>query len=362
MKLQNKSTFAKKFIYKTIISIAIYTTLYILLFYFSYLIFSIRVWEKTDIIYVALNYIRKKTVILWLFGDLIIIIYYWNKIFKYITKIENETQRVAEDDNVLITLPKELKTIESSLNYVKEQSMKNKHFAITEQQKSNELVVSLAHDLKTPLTSIIGYLDLLLQKNKLTDQEQKKYLNLIMNKSLSLQELINELFEITKLNVKDIELKNEEIDILLLLSQTVQDFYPLSISKEKPIKIKKIKEKILVLGDKEKLSRVFNNLIKNALNYSLPKTKIIINYNLIDDNINISIKNQCNKLTQEELSKIFDKFYRCDLSRNSEHGGSGLGLSISKEIIELHNGNIFVNQNNDNTIEFIIQLPILIKS
>lgn len=361
MKLQSKSTFAKQFIFKTIISIIMYTVLFALIFYFSYLLLSVRIWEKTDIIYIGLNFIRKKIFQIWLLGDLFIVVYYWNKTFKYITKIENETQKIADYEDALITLPNELKSIESSVNYVKEQSMKNKHLALTEQQKRDELVVSLAHDLKTPLTSIIGYLDLLLEKKGLTDEDKKKYLNLIMDKSLSLQNLINELFELTKLNIRDIELKKEKIDISLLLTQIVQDFYPLSISKKKTIELKKSDEQVFVLGDQGKLSRVFNNLIKNSLNYCLPKTTIMISYYLTDDIINISIKNKCNKLTQEELSRIFEKFYRCDLSRNSENGGSGLGLSIAKEIIELHNGDILVNQNN-NVIEFIVQLPVLIKS
>lgn len=110
---------------------------------------------------------RKRIFPIWLFGDFIIIAYYWNKIFKYITKIEKETQKIADCEDALITLPNELKSIESSVNYVKEQSMKNKNLAISEQQKTNELIVSLAHDLKTPLTSIIGYLDLILQKKEL---------------------------------------------------------------------------------------------------------------------------------------------------------------------------------------------------
>lgn len=361
MKLQIKSSFTKQFIYKTIISIIIYTVLFAFIFYFSYLFLSVKIWEKTDIIYGILNFVRKQIFSIWLFGDLVIIAYYWNKIFKYITKIEKETQKIVDCEDALITLPNELKSIESSVNYVKEQSMKNKNLAISEQQKTNELIVSLAHDLKTPLTSIIGYLDLILQKKELTDEEKTKYLNLIMDKSLSLQNLINELFELAKLNINDIKLKIEKIDILLFLSKTIQDFYPLSISKKKPIDLKKTNEQIFVLGDVEKLSRVFNNLIKNALSYSLPKTTIIVDYYLTNNTINISIKNKCKRLTQEELSNIFEKFYKCDLSRNSGRGGSGLGLSIAKEIIELHNGNVLVNQDKD-IIEFIVQLPILINS
>lgn len=361
MKSQIKSSFVKQFVFQTIISIIIYTFFFICIFYFSYLFFSIKTWEKTDVIYIVLNFIRQRTIFIYILGILTIIIYYWNKTFKYIVKIEKETKKIVDNENALITLPNELKSIETSLNHVKKQSIKNKSLAIIEQQKTNELVACLAHDLKTPLTSIIGYLDLLLQKKELDENEKIKYLNLIMNKSLSLQYLINELFEITKLHIKDIKLKKEEINIFELISQIVQDFYPVSFSKEKSIDLKIPNEKVFVYGDKIQLTRAFNNLIKNAISYSLPKTTIVIDYDLPDNSVNINIKNKCPKLTPEELNNIFEKFYRCDLSRNSENGGSGLGLSIAKEIIELHNGSITVKQETD-TFELTVKIPILIES
>lgn len=363
MKSQNKASFTRKIFLKTISLILFYTLLYVLTFYLFYLLTSIRLWEKNDIIYIVLNFFKRNILIFWLIGILVIIAYYWNRVIKYISKIENETQKVVYDENALVNLPKDLKSIESSVNYVKEESLKNRNLVISEQQKRNELIASLAHDLKTPLTSIIGYLELILQRDDLSEENKVKYLNIIMNKSISLENLINELFELSKYNINEIDLKFEKIIIDDFLARIIQDFYPLLISENKKIEFNNNNNnnQIFINGDVEKLTRMFNNLIKNAINYSLPNSTIIIGYSVNKNSITITIKNECKQLTEEELSRIFDRFYRCDTSRNSEKGGSGLGLTIAKDIIIMHKGNINVNQNNG-TITFNITLPILIKS
>ncbi len=362
MKSKNNNSLTKKFFIKTIYTILIFTIIYIIILILLYNLFSIKTWKTTDFIYIIIDYLRNFIFPFWLIGIIIIIIHFWNKTFKYINEITYETSKILNNDNKFIKLPSELSQIENSVNHIKKESIKNKELAIQEQKKKNELITYLAHDLKTPLTSIIGYLDLILANNNLEKKDIIKYTTIAMEKSLSLQNLINELFEITKLDTLEIKKEFQKIDLMLLLNQIICDFYPLATKSKKKITLKSKHKHLYVLGNSKELFRAFNNLLKNAINYSSENSNIEITTSLTNKHINIKISNSCNKnLSTKELNKIFDKFYRGDTSRNTETGGSGLGLAITKQIINLHNGTIRATSN-QNYITFIINFPILSKS
>lgn len=363
MRLKNNKSLTKRFILKTVFSIFIFTCLYILLLIVGYYIVSMKLWLKSDVLYKLLSSLKTIILPIWLFGVLIIIIFYWKRTFTYIHTIEQETTRLLIDDKTMVSLPKDLETIETSVNFIKHQSIVNKGLALEEKQKKDELIVCLAHDLKTPLTSIIGYLDLIMTKDTLEEKEIKKYLNIIMNKSISLQNSIDELFQVSKLNNPNLNSIDQEIDLELLMKQIIDDFYPLLMQTNRKINFKNEKGKIFIKGNSEKLFRAFSNLFKNAINYSYDNSVIDVALNYFSDEKRVSIKisNSCNHISTDKLKKIFEKFYRCDSSRNSKTGGSGLGLAIAKEIIELHNGSISA-ASYKNSITFTIIFLTLSKS
>ena len=240
------------------------------------------------------------------------------------------------------------------MNQIKKEALFNERLAKENEQKKNDLIVYLAHDLKTPLTSIIGYLSLLDEEKNLSTKQKNKFIKIALEKSNKLEELINELFEITKYNSETLTIKKERLNLTLLINQVIDEFYPILKEQNKKINFSPEKD-FFTKADSIKMARVFNNLIKNAINYSYENSEINIDTKEEKDLI-ITISNKSKTLTPNELDKLFDKFYRVDYSRNTKLGGSGLGLAIAQEIIKLHGGEITVKSENEET-SFTITLP-----
>ena len=239
--------------------------------------------------------------------------------------------------------------LQNRLNMIRVDLIKNQNEAKEELEKKNNLMMYVAHDLKTPLTSVIGYLTLLTDEKDISEELKQKYLKIALSKAERLEDLTNEFFDITRYNIKDISLNKKEIDLSYLFDQLIEECYPMLESKKlKP-------DKLIFLGDGEKLARCFENLIKNAINYSYENTTIYVNIEKREDKVNIKFKNKCEKIPKYKLDKIFEQFYRVDKSRTTKTGGAGLGLAITKEIINLHGGDIKV-KNDDEYIEFEINL------
>lgn len=228
------------------------------------------------------------------------------------------------------------------------------------EKTKTELITNISHDLRTPLTPIIAYLDILRKKKTTTEEESQEYLNSSYNLSIKLKTLLDELFEYTKLSSKGINLEFTEVDISPILNQILGEYSPILESKGLQVVSPDFNEEILVNIDVEKMVRVFENLLSNAEKYSLKPSEILVNIHKKDGNAIISISNKSDCIKKEELNKIFEKFYRVDTSRSSKIQGSGLGLAISKKIVELHSGKIWA-ESIGNTIRINIQLPISYK-
>lgn len=274
----------------------------------------------------------------------------------YINVISDSSEKLFDGTEEYIDLPPEMKELEIKLNHFRSESIKNKKLAEENEKKKDELIVYLAHDIKTPLTVVIGYLSLLDEIEDMPLEQRKKYIELALNKSYRLEELINELFDIARFNSEKIILEKEELNLNMMLEQIIDDFFPILKEINKNINLN-TSDNISIYADPDKLSRVFNNLIKNAINYSKENTDIDINVKKKNKEIEVEIINQGKMIPKDKLYKIFENFYRLDTSRTSKTGGSGLGLAISKQIVELHNGNIKVNSDKNKTI-FTIILPI----
>ena len=241
------------------------------------------------------------------------------------------------------------------MNDKKQKFIKNYKLAKESEQRKNDLIVYLAHDLKTPLTSIIGYLELLKETPDLPLKQRIKYTDITLDKAYRLEELTNEFFEIARFNADNVMLLKKNIDIKFMLEQIVDEFYPLITDENKKIIIK-CDEKIICYADPNKLSRALNNVIKNAICYSFENSEIMITVRENKNGIMIDIKNEGYTIPKDKLNVIFEKFYRVDEARNTNTGGAGVGLAIAKEIINLHGGKIEA-RSEQNITEFIISIP-----
>ena len=225
-----------------------------------------------------------------------------------------------------------------------------------ETDRKNDLITYLAHDLKTPLTSVIGYLDLLEEASDMPKEQQEKYIHITLEKALRLEKLINEFFEITRYNLQQIVLDKEPLDLSFMLMQLTDEFYPLLTSHGNTIELQ-AEEDLSVFGDSVKLARVFNNILKNAISYSYPNSPIKVCAGKREKDIIICFMNQGKTIPTEKLNAIFEKFFRMDEARGTNTGGAGLGLAIAKEIVTLHGGTINASSENELTT-FTVTLPI----
>lgn len=294
--------------------------------------------------------------IIWVIGTLVLLYRLLKKVFGYVDEVGKATEDLVNKDVEYIELPDELEEIQKRMNHLKRESEKNEKLAKENEEKKDELIVYLAHDIKTPLTSMIGYLSILDEIDDMPKKKQKNYISIALDKSYRLEDLINELFDVARFNSEKIVLEKEELNLNLMLEQIIDDFYPTLREVNKSIKLN-YDEPISINGDSDKLSRVFNNLIKNAISYSKEESEIVINLKKDNNNAIVEVINKGRQISKEKLSKIFEKFYRLDSARTSRTGGSGLGLAIAKDIIELHNGTIIAESNEEETT-FRVTLPL----
>lgn len=264
---------------------------------------------------------------------------------------------IVDDDYVSPRLPNIISPRHKDVEEKIKKELKFKQYVANEaEQRKNDLVVYLAHDLKTPLTSIIGYLSLLDENPDFSVEYRAKYTGIALDKAYRLEQLINEFFDITRFNLQSFPLENNHIDLSLLLRQMAEEFYP--VLKEKNLTCTvKAEDKVNIIGDSDKLSRVFDNLMRNASNYCYEDTNIEINVFKKDENAVVTFINQGDKIEKEKLDMIFEKFFRADTSRTSKTGGTGLGLAIAKQIVERHGGTITAKSNEKYTI-FTVSLPL----
>ncbi|MBN7573347.1 two-component sensor histidine kinase [Clostridium sp. 2-1] len=282
-----------------------------------------------------------------------------NKKIKYIKYISEEVSKIANEQlgsTLKVRGNDELAELCKSINSMSlELKDKFEHERGIENTKT-ELITNVSHDLRTPLTAIIGYIDILKNEKYKSKEEEKEYLISTYNLSIKLKNLIDELFEYTKLSSRDITLKLEEVDLSSILIQMLGEYTPVLETKGLSI-ITDIAEEIPIKIDIEKIVRVFDNILNNAEKYSIKPSEIIIKAENISDYTHISISNKGRHIEQDKLNKMFEKFYRVDISRSSKIEGSGLGLAISQKIIALHNGEIWADCEDD-MIRIHIKLPI----
>ncbi len=334
-----------------VISIVVY---FILALFFENTLSELVARLNYDL-YSWIVYNRDIVVYVYIFTILAVIIYrFISKNVDSINEVYKSLDLILKEDNETIKLPSEVNEFSDKLNGIKYDYMLSKKNAKEAEDKKNDLIMYMAHDLKTPLTSIIGYLTLLSDEKDISKESQQKYIKIALDKSLRVEDLTNQFFDITRYNLQNMPINKQEINLVYLLRQVIDECYPMLEKRNLKCEFKSI-DKVMYYGDGDKLARAFDNLLKNAINYSYENTTIEIELEQKEEKISIVFKNKGDKIPEYKLEKIFEKFYRGDDSRASSTGGAGLGLAITKQIIELHQGKIYV-KNDSEYIEFFIEL------
>ncbi len=290
---------------------------------------------------------------------LLFVFFYFSlsRFMRYFNQINDGINRLLDESEQPIVLASELKFMETRLNTIKTTLLQRKLAAIESEQRKNDLVVYLAHDLKTPLTSVIGYLSLLEEAPDMPMEQRIKYTSVSLNKALRLEELINEFFEITRYNHNNMVLEPADIKLPIMLEQLADEMYPAMAMKNLASSVT-ADEDIIIYGDPNKLARVFMNILRNAVSYSDENSTIEIRATRQDTNkVDITFRNKGRQIPQHQLDTIFEKFFRLDFARSSNTGGAGLGLAIAREIVEMHKGAISA-QSSEECTEFKVTLPV----
>ena len=277
------------------------------------------------------------------------------KSFRYLSKVTGSIDAVFRRDDTFIELPADLKQVEVKLNTLKQNAMNSERLATQAEQRKNDLVVYLAHDIKTPLTSVIGYLSLLNEAGDMPVEQKAKYVHLTLEKAYRLERLIDEFFEITRFNLQTIVLNKSQINLTFMLQQMADEFYPILAPQGKEAVVR-APDELVLWGDADKLSRVFNNILKNAAAYSYENSKILIEAASHGHDVMITFINEGDPIPPERLEMIFEKFFRLDAARSTNTGGAGLGLAIAKEIAVAHGGDIEAVSEAGKTV-FSVRLP-----
>ena len=298
-----------------------------------------------------------------LFGILVFTVTFMilqEKSLRYITKISDAMQNISEGDlNVTVEVEgdDEFSSMAANLNKMVEELKELMDKERESERTKNELITNVAHDLRTPLTSIIGYLELLSGDVKLDPELQKKYINIAYVKTKRLEKLIEDLFGFTKMNYGKLTMHVAQVDVVKLLSQLLEEFYPSFVDKNLSYELQSNVPSKVITADGNLLARLFDNLINNAIKYGADGKRIMVKLHADDEIVTVSVINYGYVIPADELPLIFNKFYRVEQSRSTNTGGTGLGLAISKNIVDMHGGTITVTSDLSGTV-FTVKLKV----
>ena len=263
-------------------------------------------------------------------------------------------QLTQESDEPIAMMSPELDFMRSKLTEVQTKLHQRTEQAQAAEQRKNDLIVYLAHDIKTPLTSVIGYLSLLDEGQTLPEAERARFTHIALEKAYRLEGLINEFFEITRYHFQTMPLVREKVDLCYMMVQISDELYPKLKERGKTMELD-VPEDMTLYADTDKMARVFNNILKNAIAYSEDTGPIRVSAREEAGQAVIRFTSP-GAIPREKLNDIFEKFYRLDASRSSATGGAGLGLAVARDIVRLHGGEVTA-QSDDTSTTFTVILP-----
>lgn len=294
-----------------------------------------------------------------------VIVVYWRLVRRYhqmqLRHIINELHYIADghfNHRIPFQLKGQMQRVVASVNALVDSTIKAMEDEREIERSKDELITNVSHDIRTPLTSIIGYLGLIEDKQYRSEEDILKYTHTAYLKSKQMKSLVDDLFEYTKVRQTDAPLQIQSLELNAMLEQIGASFELEANKKGMEINTILPDSPVKIEADPEKLARVFNNLITNALKYGSDGKNIYLQLTKVDKKeIEIRISNDGEPIPEKSLRQVFDRFYRVESSRSKETGGTGLGLAIAQSIIELHHGYIYV-ESNKNLTSFIMRLPI----
>lgn len=281
---------------------------------------------------------------------------------KYMGEISQAMQNISEGDlhtEVEVIGDDEFSEMAASLNKMASNIQELMEKERESERTKNELITNIAHDLRTPLTSIIGYLELLSGSkiDTMPPEMQKKYIDIAYTKAKRLEKLIEDLFGFTKMTYGKVSMKVTQVDIIKLLSQILEEFYPSFADNNLTYELTSNVPAQMIAADGNLLARLFDNLINNAIKYGADGKRILVNVHGGEELVTVAITNYGRVIPSEELPLIFNKFYRVEQSRSTSTGGTGLGLAIAKNVVDMHGGNIQVTSDLNGTV-FTVKLKV----
>lgn len=296
-----------------------------------------------------------------LFAVLVLVVFFFFLRFalswfmRYFAEIERGLDGLLREDGQPITFSPELYPMEQKFNTVRETLARQRAERQQAEQRKNDLVMYLAHDIRTPLTSVIGYLSLLQEAPDMPAAQKARYTGIALEKAQRLEALVNEFFEITRYDLHELVLEPSRFDLHYLLLQLCDEFYPV-LTAHGNTAVLQAPEGLAAYGDADQLARVFNNLLKNAVAYSDAGTPITVAAAPTETGVTVRVENRGRTIPPERLNAVFERFYRLDTARSSDSGGAGLGLAIAKEIVTRHGGAITA-ESADGVTAFTVTLP-----
>ena len=308
-----------------------------------YYIAAASSWDGTGLLYRFVSWAHRNVAPLYLLvtaaGGFVICLRFIARSLRCLDALVDAAQALSHPTEEPIALPAEMEQVQTQLNLAREQALRSALAVKDAEQRKNDLIVYLAHDLKTPLTSVVGYLTLLRDEPGLSPEFRARYTGVALDKAERLEDLIDEFFDITRFSLTHLELERRPIDLTRMLQQVADEFRP-QLSEHGLTCALALPPSLICGCDPDKLARVFDNLLRNACHYSTAGTVVNIAATVGQDAIILTFANSGVTIPEEKLGRIFEQFFRLDSSRASRTGGAGLGLAIAKEIVELHGGAI----------------------
>lgn len=282
------------------------------------------------------------------------------KTMRYIERLSDAVRNISDGDlntTVEVVGDDEFSYIAENLNKMTADIRQLMDKERESERSKNELITNIAHDLRTPLTSIIGYLELLTSGTQLPPELERKYIEIAYSKTKRLEKLIEDLFGFTKMTYGKMAMHVGSVDIVKLLSQLLEEFYPSFADKNLSYEIQSNVPAKVITADGNLLARLFDNLIGNAIKYGADGKRVLVKVSAGEEIVTVSVTNYGYVIPEDELPMIFEKFYRVEQSRSTNTGGTGLGLAISKSIVDMHGGTITATSDLKGTV-FTVKLKV----
>ncbi len=341
------------------VQMAVYTMAIIIISFIGYRVCASRIWYEEDPMYPLIRLLHKHWTVFFLLalfaGCMLIAYSNFYKTAEILQQIITAVNNLYTDRSEPVSLPKNLRDVENQLNQIRLDEQMSRQAAHEAEQRKSDMIMYMAHDLKTPLTSVIGYLTLMFDEPDISESVRNKYMGIALKKALRLEDLINEFFEITRFNFSHMTLECSSVNMSVMVEQILYEFQPLFDQKGLRFRLE-AEPDIYVFCDVEKMERVYDNLFKNVVNYSYRDTEITVSLERNGEKgMKLAVENHGRTIPREKLEHLFEQFFRMDSSRATGTGGSGLGLAVVKEIVNLHQGTVVCESENE-IVRFVVTI------